>query len=259
MPKVGPVIEWRVDAGIALPQRRRRIGDEVSMEKSIAPGAVLGPTVAAVLEARQTLKDTSRVASTRRSEIVAISAVLFSERGYRGTSIRDIAERADILSGSLYHHFRTKESILDEIVRAYWSDLFDEYERVLQTERVGAAQIREMISVSLRMLNYHGPAIRILLNDYPYIAEVLPHIQSIMSVTERVWTDLLLAGAQDGGLRSDLDPVLTYRTIVGAISGTARWFDMSGTITLDEVITEMQQTFMLGISVPGSYDAVERT
>lgn len=40
--------------------------------------------------------------------------------------------------------------------RAYWSDLFGEYERVLQTERVGASQIREMISVSLRMLNSHG-------------------------------------------------------------------------------------------------------
>ena len=204
----------------------------------------------AVTEAREALRSEPRSTSARRAEIVTISAGLFSERGYRGTTIRDIAERADILSGSLYHHFESKESIIDEIMRAYWTDLFDEYERVLQSDLDGAAQISEMLELSVRMLHRHGPAIRILLNDYPYVAEALPYVENFMSIIERVWTDMLVAGVDNGDLRPDLDPLLTYRTIMSAISGTGRWFDLSGAITIDQVVAEMQQTFLNGITLP---------
>jgi AcrR family transcriptional regulator len=208
-----------------------------------------GPTLNALIEARQSLQNDARASSLRRAEIVALSAVLFSESGYRGTTIRDIAERADILSGSLYHHFESKESILDEIMRAYWIDLFDGYERVLQDDLDSATQICEMIAISVRMLQQHGPATRILLTDYSYVAAALPYIESLTSVIEWVWTDLLIEGARVGALRADLDPVLTYRNIMSAIAGTGRWFDPTGTITVQQVVTEMQQTFMRGISV----------
>lgn len=206
------------------------------------------PALDAVREARADLDARPRATSRRRAEIVAISAQLFAERGYRGTTIRDIAERADILSGSLYHHFESKESIIDEIIRVYWTDLFEQYERVLSTESSGSAQIGEMVVLSIRMLERHGPAIRILLNDYPYVAEALPYIEELMAVIEHVWTDMLAAGIERGDLRSDLDVVLAYRTIMSAISGTGRWFDPSGPIAVDDVATEMQEMFLKGIA-----------
>lgn len=208
-----------------------------------------GPTLEALIEAKNSIQIDARASSPRRAEIVALSAVLFAESGYQGTTIRDIAERADILSGSLYHHFESKESIVDEIMRAYWSDLFDEYQRVLQADLDSASQICEMIATSVRMLQQHGPATRILLNDYPFVAAALPYIERLTSVIEWVWTDLLIEGARVGVLRSDLNPVLAYRNIMSAIAGTGRWFDPKGTITVEQVVTEMQQTFMMGISV----------
>lgn len=51
----------------------------------------------------------------RRHEILEIAAELFAERGYRATSIRDIAERAGLLAGSLYYHIRSKEALFVEI------------------------------------------------------------------------------------------------------------------------------------------------
>ena len=51
----------------------------------------------------------------RRHEILEVAAELFAERGYRATSIRDIAERAGLLAGSLYYHIRSKEALFVEI------------------------------------------------------------------------------------------------------------------------------------------------
>lgn len=47
----------------------------------------------------------------RYQDIIQAAAVLFAERGYLATSMRDIAERVGLLGGSLYHHIRSKEEL----------------------------------------------------------------------------------------------------------------------------------------------------
>ncbi len=51
-----------------------------------------------------------------RQRILEVSARLFSERGFAGTSIRDIATALDVSKAALYYHFPSKEAILTEIV-----------------------------------------------------------------------------------------------------------------------------------------------
>src|SRR5437588_4236601 len=46
-----------------------------------------------------------------RERIVQVAQSLFAERGYRGTSLRDISARIGIKAPSLLHHFRSKEQI----------------------------------------------------------------------------------------------------------------------------------------------------
>ncbi len=53
-----------------------------------------------------------RAGSERRDEILAIAAQLFAERGFAATTVREIADAAGILSGSLYHHFDSKASMV---------------------------------------------------------------------------------------------------------------------------------------------------
>ena len=53
------------------------------------------------------------------SEIVAIAAELFAAKGYVSTTVREIADAAGILSGSLYHHFDSKESMIEALLRDF--------------------------------------------------------------------------------------------------------------------------------------------
>ena len=50
---------------------------------------------------------------------------MFAERGLRATTVRDIADSAGILSGSLYHHFSSKEEMVDELLRGFLDWLFE--------------------------------------------------------------------------------------------------------------------------------------
>jgi AcrR family transcriptional regulator len=51
-----------------------------------------------------------------RERIVAEALALFAERGFAGTSVRDIAEALGVTKAALYYHFPSKEKILDAIV-----------------------------------------------------------------------------------------------------------------------------------------------
>jgi AcrR family transcriptional regulator len=46
---------------------------------------------------------------------------LFSSQGYRGTSIREIAEAAGVSTGNVYHHFPDKETIFQTVLGQYWN------------------------------------------------------------------------------------------------------------------------------------------
>ena len=63
-------------------------------------------------------------APSRRDELLSLAAAMFAERGLRATTVRDIADAAGILSGSLYHHFDSKEAIVDELLRDFLEGLF---------------------------------------------------------------------------------------------------------------------------------------
>ena len=69
--------------------------------------------------------------SARRAEIVTIAGELFAERGYANTTVREIADAAGILSGSLYHHFDSKESMVDEILTGFLDELFGAYAEIV--------------------------------------------------------------------------------------------------------------------------------
>src|ERR1700754_4336502 len=62
-------------------------------------------------------------ASERRDHLVKLAAELFARKGFQATTVRAIADEAGILSGSLYHHFDSKESIVDDILSAFFNEL----------------------------------------------------------------------------------------------------------------------------------------
>jgi AcrR family transcriptional regulator len=60
-----------------------------------------------------------------QGQILEAALDLFSHQGYRATSIRDIAERAGVSTGNVYHHFKDKETIFRALLDQYWAAIAD--------------------------------------------------------------------------------------------------------------------------------------
>jgi len=60
-----------------------------------------------------------------RTQVLDAALELFSHQGYRATSMRDIAAKAGVSTGNVYHHFKDKEAIFRELLDQYWRALAD--------------------------------------------------------------------------------------------------------------------------------------
>ncbi len=60
-----------------------------------------------------------------REQILEAALELFSHCGYRATSIRDIAAKAGVSTGNVYHHFADKETIFRTLLDQYWQAIDD--------------------------------------------------------------------------------------------------------------------------------------
>jgi AcrR family transcriptional regulator len=58
-----------------------------------------------------------------RARIQQVAVELFTEHGYEGTSLREIAERLDVTKAALYYHFRSKEDIIASLVADYYGQI----------------------------------------------------------------------------------------------------------------------------------------
>ena len=190
------------------------------------------------------------MSETRREELLGIAAGLFAERGYRKTTVRDIADAAGILSGSLYHHFDSKESMVDEILRSFQEELFGEYDAILASGDDARTKLERAVRVSFEAIHEHRHEVAIFQNE----ADQLGSLDRFGYLAERnaqsrdVWITLLREGIASGALRDDLDVELVYRFIRDTVWVAVRWYRPGGELSLQQVADQYLSILLDGIA-----------
>ena len=77
-----------------------------------------------------------------RARILRLSAELFATRGYHGTGMSDLLHEAGVARGGFYHHFRSKEDVLLEIVVGAIEDILRSSAAVLALDLDSSAKLR---------------------------------------------------------------------------------------------------------------------
>ena len=169
---------------------------------------------------------TAEPSATRREELLAITARLFAEKGFRNTTVRDIADAAGILSGSLYHHFDSKESMVDEILSTFQEELFGQYDEILASSDDARTKLERAVLVSFDAIDKHHDEVAIFQNDAAYLLtfERFAYLADRNRQSREVWLALLQGGIDAGVLRDDLDLELTYRFIRDTVWVAVTWY-----------------------------------
>jgi AcrR family transcriptional regulator len=147
---------------------------------------------------------------TRRAEVLETAACLIATSGLR-TSMHDIADAAGIQTGSLYHHFDSKEALLVELLRRYHDDLDRVADRALHrlddpSSRPGITQIAALGTSIAQCAVAHRAAIQISMYETPSSnPDLITWTQRRPAAVLEAMYQTLRAGRWGGYIRSDVD------------------------------------------------------
>ncbi|WP_072805870.1 TetR family transcriptional regulator [Rhodococcoides yunnanense] len=157
----------------------------------------------------------NRPASSRAQEILAISAALFERRGYSATTITDIADAAGVLSGSLYHHFASKDAIAVALLEALDNDLAAVAHKALAVDVASLdpdrarAHLRDLTEAVVDTNLRHAAAVRLRAYNAPLVAgpALRLAVRSDSTMLTRAWSlalDAAFRDSDDRHRRTDL-------------------------------------------------------
>ncbi len=213
------------------------------------PGNCDNDRVGTTRKSRDAVPADGVMRSERRAHMVALAGELFAQKGYRATTVREIADAAGILSGSLYHHFDSKESIGDEILSTFINQVLADYRGAVAGAPDPRAAIEQIVRSTSRTVSQHRAAMAMLQNDYPYFSGQprFAYLPNALREFERTWIAQLEAGKAAGLFRADLDPRLTYRLMRDVLWLPAQWRRGSGYST-DQVVDAFLRILFDGIA-----------
>ena len=186
----------------------------------------------------------------RREELLEIAAGLFATKGFRNTTVRDIADAAGILSGSLYHHFTSKEQMVDEILRTFQDELFGQYDEILASAADARTKLEQAIRVSFQAIDQRHSEVAIFQNDATYLGTLdgFGYVAERHAQSREVWMTLLKQGMAEGVLRDDLDIEVLYRFLRDSIWFTVNWYRPDGPLPISSVADQYVAILLEGIT-----------
>lgn len=193
----------------------------------------------------------------RNELILERASALFAENGIAGTTVRDIASRSGILSGSLYHYFPSKDAIADHIVTSYLDALLESYREILAEELEARAALSRLVTASIRVSRAHAHASTIYQRETSYLRQLPSHesIRAAARTIRETWEGVLEHGKSTRAFRDDLPVPLLYVLIRDAVWLTPRAIGPTRTDGGDGIAETIVSVFLDGITArPDSSD-----
>jgi AcrR family transcriptional regulator len=184
---------------------------------------------------------------SRRELILQEAAHLFREKSYPGSNLRELARRAGIQGGSIYHHFASKQEILFQLMDNTMSDMI---ERLTERLAVAHTPLEKLRTTVYFHIEYHvtGP-------DQTYITdEELRNLEpeNYLKVVakrdryQRIIEEILSTGKAEHGWLLD-EPKLYTRALIKMCAGVSTWFKPEGKLNIEQIAEAYINLFSNGL------------
>jgi len=180
----------------------------------------------------------------RRGQILRESARLFREKGFDGTSVRDIAAATGLQSGSWVYHFKTKQDILAAVMEEGLQQALERIEAIGHQRLAPRARFRALLRTHIDTLLGPGQDfIPVLLYEWRSLeAAARPRIVELQRRYEAVW-DAVIAALQQSGEWTQptrLDRLFMF----GALNWIAHWYRPGGALDAAQLAREAERFFL---------------
>lgn len=147
---------------------------------------------------------------TRRAQICRAAEILFAQKGYHKTSVRDIAKKSAISIGSLYDYIRNKEDILHLLSSEFLAYLRNEVVKVLEGETDVVRQLEGTLETMIRVVDRFQEYVLFTYRDSKYLKK-----QDLISLIEQdsffvqTFTRIIEKGVEEGVFKTQQPEIVS--------------------------------------------------
>ena len=179
-----------------------------------------------------------------QDQVLAVAVQVFIEHGYDATSVSSLAERLGLSQSALYHHYSSKEQLLEVALEEALGGL----EGVLRSVegRTARAKLEHVLRGAVGVLVEKLPYVTLLLRVRGN-SEVERRALERRRVFDREVTALVLAAQDEGSVRADVDAALATRLLFGMVNSIVEWYRPTGAEGAAELADDVLRVALDGL------------
>ena len=152
----------------------------------------------------------------QRLQAIRSAAAVFAEKGFHGSSTRDIAERMGIKQGSLYYYFKSKEEALGEVCLFGIEDYVNHMEVIAASDQSFEAKLMATITSHLSSYRERNEALKVYNDERLYLPEEKRgNLKLLGSGYRQLLEEIFEEGVQSGVLRQSIDCHFAAQAVIG--------------------------------------------
>lgn len=180
--------------------------------------------------------------------LLRAAARLFRQRGFGGTSVREIAREADMLPGSVHYRYRTKELLLLGLMGLAVSQATAAIREAIDSTDDPFERLRMALRAHLRILLSGDDAAYVLLYETRMLTgEARERMLQLQTRYESLWDGLIYEAAGTGRLVPGLDLRLVRHFTFGAVNWAAQWFHLEPGRSPEEIADAFSSLIAYGV------------
>jgi TetR/AcrR family fatty acid metabolism transcriptional regulator len=161
----------------------------------------------------------------RKKQILKAAVEVFAERGYHGCRISDVADRAGVAYGLVYHYFGNKEALLDTIFQHNWAVFGKALEDISQLDASCQEKIRQIVEFLLNAFELNPLVVKVLVVEFGRNYRVGDALDSPeVARVFRALHDILVEAQERGELQEGLDPYALAILLLGCMEAALSSF-----------------------------------
>jgi AcrR family transcriptional regulator len=213
--------------------------------------------MATTTPAKSRKKNVRRSREDRVASILAAARGVFEERGYEAATVAEIAERVDVVEGTVLHYFSSKRALVLGVMEQFYDEITATVGERLPGIRGLRNQLHFIIWNHLRVLRENSALCAVILRESRSIDQALTReVHDKNRLYTQVVRDIVQAGIESGEFRPQASPALVRNMIFGATEHFL-WDRVTGGVDFDSEALAGQLTELIYsgiVAQPGEAD-----
>ena len=185
--------------------------------------------------------------SPKRELILAEAAKLFKDRGYSGTSMRDLAGQVGMEAASMYNHIKSKDELLDTICFRISDTYISQLAAIEATPSSYGDKIRALVRLHIGLMMEDSAAVSVANYDWKYLPEPrLTEFKEARKSYERGFAALIEQGIAAGEFRPVNVSVALF-TVLSAVRWVELWYRPGRGISAEELENDIITVLLGGL------------